>query len=214
MNDLSKLLILAACGSFMGAATGAHAATIPARSVTLLGNLLDSGPTGDALTVTFGEVNGRATPSYRVVGTASDDNGYGPNGGYFIPKTSKLGTESAYRDAFGFHLSSPATVTYTADPVSGAFSNTSVELLKHISTGMGHGTVTPILGTTVGDTLSFANLGSSAYTLVFKGDVSLKSPTAVLGGTVSAVPLPGSLVMFGSALVGLIGFGTRRRIMA
>jgi len=53
---------------------------------------------------------------------------------------------------------------------------------------------------------------NTKYTLLFSGIVDLAlNGTTSFGGTISAVPLPGSLVMFGSALLGLTAFGARRR---
>ena len=76
-------------------------------------------------------------------------------------------------------------------------------------------TTGPVVGTQ--GTLMFSNLPAGEYTLLFSGDAknftSSQLGTEYFSGTISAVPLPGSLVMFGSALIGLGAFGTRRRVV-
>ena len=60
------------------------------------------------------------------------------------------------------------------------------------------------------DTFDFAGLTHGIYTLVLSGNFDgTKLPT--LSGTIQPVPLPGSVVMFGAALVGLTAFGARRK---
>ncbi len=76
---------------------------------------------------------------------------------------------------------------------------------------LSHDVVTP--GEQVGpaNLSHFASLPAGKYTLLLSGvGDSAQGPTT-FGGEISAVPLPGSLIMFGSAMVGVIAFGTRRR---
>ncbi len=74
------------------------------------------------------------------------------------------------------------------------------------------GVVTPGAQIGADNASHFANLPAGKYTLLFSGTVDLgPGGSTSFGGDISTVPLPGSLVMFGSALIGLTAFGARRR---
>lgn len=54
--------------------------------------------------------------------------------------------------------------------------------------------------------------GQGITQLIFSGDYDLFSDYAVAGIEVSAVPVPGAAILFGSALLGFFGFKRRRAV--
>jgi len=124
---------------------------------------------------------------------------------------SQLGTGDTYLAGFTFNL------TKTTDlAVTNVTSGAKYILVKDFSTDGGkNGTTIPYAASVAGigtPVASYANLGSGKYTLLFEGIANLTVGTSEkISATISAVPLPGSLVMFGSALIGLTAMGSRRR---
>lgn len=55
---------------------------------------------------------------------------------------------------------------------------------------------------------------ADSFDLIIGGSLAAGTPSASFGGSVSAVPLPGTLGMLGSGLAGLIGFARRRKSVA
>lgn len=119
---------------------------------------------------------------------------------------NQIGSADAYLAGFTFNLGTASYLQYVPSTPGETWIWT-----KGAPTLAG-GVITP--GAQIGgDNAShFANLDAGKYTLLFGGivDLALGASTS-FGGTISTVPLPGSLLMFGSALIGLTAFGRRRR---
>ena len=130
------------------------------------------------------------------------------------------GKSANYIDSFTFDLNSASSVTFTPDRSEGHGSdhegswNGKITLVKGV---LGKDDqIVSFESATKGkhDSLIFANLGAGEYSLVFQGVVGgsdCGEGSNKYGGTISAVPLPGSIAMFGSALLGLTALGARRR---
>lgn len=122
------------------------------------------------------------------------------------PRGNQIGNSNTYLAGFTFNLGTASYLQYVPSSPGESWIFT-----KGAPTLSG-GIVTP--GAQIGgDNAShFANLDAGKYTLLFRGvvDLALGGSTS-FGGTISTVPLPGSLLMFGSALVGLTAFSRRRR---
>jgi len=203
------LVAIGALGAAMSA-PAAHAATVAFDDVgfgNLTGytasNVLDSNSAVVTATIT------ETAPGLAVVNSVAET-----LDGHAFTLTqhgSQIGTGNDYLAGFTFGLSAPSSIAVT-DVTPGA----KYVVVKDYSTdGGANGTTTPYspsisgIGTPVS---SYADLGIGKYSLIFEGvaDLAVGSSTA-LSATISAVPLPGALVMFGSALIGLTAFGGRRR---
>lgn len=119
---------------------------------------------------------------------------------------SQVGTGDAYLAGFTFNVAKGTDIAVTN--VTPGVSYVVVKDKNSLGTGAFPASISGI-GTPVA---SYANLAAGKYTLFLQGVVDLAlNGSSTVSATISAVPLPGSLVMFGSALIGLTAFGARRR---
>jgi hypothetical protein len=133
------------------------------------------------------------------------------------------GKSGNYVDSFTFDLNSTSSVIFKpgreddrghgSEHSDNAFNGT-ITLVKGVL-GSKDAVVSYETGTKgPHDSLIFANLGAGEYSLVFQGVVggnNCGEGSNSYGGTISAVPLPGSIAMFAPALLGLTGFAASRR---
>ncbi len=129
------------------------------------------------------------------------------------PHGSQTGTVPAYVAGFTFNLGAASYIQYVPSSPGQTWAwikgTPTLEPLA-TATGLTNIDVPAFLGPI--DTPYFANLPAGKYTLLFAGIVNLAvGESTSFGGTISTVPLPGSLVMFGAALLGLTALGARRR---
>ena len=126
---------------------------------------------------------------------------------------SQVGTVPAYVAGFTFNLGTASYVQYVPSSPGQTWAwikGTPVLEPLATSSGLINVDVPDFIGAI--DTPYFADLPAGKYTLLFAGIVNLAvGESTSFGGTLSTVPLPGSLVMFGAALLGLTAFGARRR---
>ena len=94
---------------------------------------------------------------------------------------------------------------------TGKFSNLTYQLVSGVADNSNYTTLSANTPDVAGsDPLTWSGLiDGGSYSLLIQG-TAVSGPGTVTG-ELSAVPLPGSLVMFGSALLGLTAFGARRR---
>lgn len=121
---------------------------------------------------------------------------------------SQIGTGNSYLAGFTFNLTNVADLAVTN--VTAGAKYRVVKDLKSLPNPPGAypASITGI-GVPVG---SYANLVPYKYTLLFEGITNLAIGHSItLTAEISAVPLPGALAMFGSALLGLTAFARRRR---
>jgi hypothetical protein len=128
--------------------------------------------------------------------------------GYYIP----TGTIAAIDSKTGTSV----TASGPTDTFDFSFSVGSASKLSSVYlTGSGTGSPTlklyqgSNLQTAVGGIYSLA--ANTTYEFVVSNVANAKNATLGLSGTVSAVPIPGALVLFGSGLVGLAGYARRSR---
>lgn len=160
----------------------------------------------DTLIVTlsfgFGTQPYRADPSYQVGGGSVS---FGTLDGYYDDPLKRN-----YVTGFTFTLSKPSAVKYQPGQAGQSY-----ELVKGTpnETNPEHFSIGDDDTVTFGPALGAGKLSAGTYTLIFDGSVNFTQvgSSSLYDGTISAVPLPGSLVMFGSALLGLTAFGRRRR---
>ena len=177
--------------------------------------------------VSNGKVHTNASVEYQRDARDHDDDGVGGNdynltqydhvtgttGSQGHGEDDRSGKSGNYIDSFTFNLSSASSVTFTPDRSENSW-NGKITLVQGV---LGSGDViTSFESPTTGrhDSLVFANLAAGEYSLVFQGVVGgsdCGDGSNKFGGTISAVPLPGSIAMFGSALLGLTALGARRR---
>ena len=191
-------------------------------AVAILGAML-SAPVAHATTVAFNDVgfgnltgpshidNSTAVLKAKLTKTTSglvDVNSVVETlGGHAFTLTqhgSQVGTGSNYLAGFTFNVVGGTDIAVTN--VTPGVGYIVVKDKSSLGGGAFPASVSGI-GTTVA---SYANLVAGKYTLLLEGVVGEARSTTV-SATISAVPLPGSLVMFGSALIGLTAFGARRR---
>ncbi len=186
--------------ALLGASSSAHAAPIPALADVTAESLT----LGDSSSVTVTDT--AKAGQYSVYVSTNDFNSGNTNAGNAV----KGGT--AFAAAVDFTLASGNGVSWLADGADPTkFSNVTYKL---ISGSPSQGSTTygslPVLDSGAAFTLAGLTVGDS-YALLIQGVSLIGSGNATLTGTLSAVPLPGALVMFGSALVGLTALGARRR---
>ena len=202
MNLRSSLSALALVGAVFGYSSAAHATDAPLLA-DYEGVVLGNGASDDNNVLT----TLTASPSYSAIhvdaavvnsGSGNTDVGYTPN----------------FAGAVEFQLGNASTVTWK-DYSSANTSSVNYELVSGLPTAntQDWATFTPLSGTgTAPGTLTWSGLTPGAfYSFIITGSHSDSEGDATVTGTLSAVPLPGSLVMFGSALLGLTALGARRR---
>ncbi|MBV8658812.1 MAG: hypothetical protein JO142_13390 [Burkholderiales bacterium] len=143
-----------------------------------------------------------------------------PGGGY--------GAGYSFNDGYTFTLSSPVSSVQGSVADTGLWSLDVQKLSQVGYTSLSFGLFDTINGVTsqVGHTvnvipgsaadLTFSGLQTGAnnhYTLLVSGTEYGSNPSTVgtYSLTVSAVPIPGAVVLFGSGLVGLVGLGRRAK---
>jgi hypothetical protein len=209
----SSLSAFALFGAVLGASSAAHATVVPTNLPVVsyndvgFGNLSGYNPFNIIDNSTAGLIVSLTQTAPGLVTTdivAETLNGKPFTLNQRGKQTGTLG--GSYLAGFTFNLGVPSYIQYVPDAPGQTWTWT-----KGAPTLVG-GVVTP--GAQVGatDASHFASLPAGKYTLLFSGVVNLALNGATsFGGTISTVPLPGSLVMFGSALIGLTAFGARRR---
>ena len=218
------------------AASSAHATTVVSNSYLAYDNIgigtlsgsnpaqvIDGGTAGVTATLTYQEGGGFS--GFTAAGSVQETLGGQPVLPGSVPDygTATSPINGQYLVGFTFDLAAASSIKYT--PGS---SGQNFELAQGIPTEANHDappfisripvdvTVDGIVGSP--NTELFADLPAGTYTLLLYGASPLVVPegrdpfvTGTVGGTISAVPLPGSLAMFGSAFLGLVAFGARRR---
>ena len=205
---MKKLYILAlAAASLVGQSVSAQAAPTPVS-----GLLVDSGIALGSLTLT---PSGSQVTADANAGGLYSVLGLSPNVGLLADSGSP------------FTLTESATLTATG---GSTFSITNGTFTRSYNLSEGVGTLSGTFSGS-GHLISFGDLTGASY----KSDVTITGGTGVFAGvtggigsitgygsfgsilesfsdqaTISAVPLPGSIAMFGSALIGLIGLGRRQ----
>ena len=212
---------------FSGAA---NASTYYALDVIGLGNLNgNSHIDGESANIVFSAtddgsvVTTTATAAETLGGArvtpAQYDDFTGPDYGIYGPNFAVYGGIAI--SGFSFSVLAPSsTVTFTfpeASSFDGTFPNSSWNpFLHYVALNPGVLTDPNAIGGTRGvltspDVVTFADLAPGTYTLSLFARLSADSSQSY-SGTISAVPLPGSLLMFGSALIGLGAIFSRRPI--
>ena len=120
--------------------------------------------------------------------------------------------DNQYEAGYIFTLGVPSSVVFTPATTGLNFVLYKDEPVPEISSQYFEFPLGKVPNTSPG-TLYFADLPAGLYTLDFTGTLNLQldQTSSLSFGTVSAVPLPGSLTMFGTALIGLIGLGTQKQ---
>ena len=168
-----------------------------------------------------GGVFGSALQSIVVSATATETLDGNPVtfpgfGGGFNPYDGPIGDTYSYQAGYEFTLGVPSSVVFAPAATGLNFSmyrGDPFPLSNGIWAFTGNGVPNqPTLVASPG-TRYFANLPEGTYTLDFTGTVNLElgQTSSLSFGTVSAVPLPGALTMFGTALIGLLGLGTQKQ---
>ena len=119
---------------------------------------------------------------------------------------SQIGTGDSYLAGFTFNLGKVSNIAITSVTPGVNYVVVKDKNSLPLPPGSYPASVSGI-GTPVS---SYANLSPGKYTLLLEGVVTAFGTSSV-SATISAVPLPGALMMFGSALIGLTVFGSRRR---
>jgi len=132
------------------------------------------------------------------------------------------GTATIYSTrAFGMPAPSGSVDSSSSNPISVDFS--SLRLAVNITSPFTQSFDAPVWPSTTPNSTSTYNAGTNAYTLTWSNNFSVTSSTGVpvsgtmnvtLGGTLTPVPVPASLWLFGSGLVGLAGIARRRKSAA
>ncbi len=197
INLRSSLSALALVGAFVGFSSAAHAA--PALS-DLTAAPLNAGDVA-AITVTDKAASGG---SY-YVSVLNNDNS--------TVTSVAIGGNSFVLTAVDFTLQSGNGVTWTdSDYNHSKFASVIYQLVDGSPTqgSTSYGSL-PVLASSR-DTFALSGLTAGhSYALLIEGLPTFGTGSYAISGTLSAVPLPGSLVMFGSALLGLTALGARRR---
>ena len=191
MNLRSGLSALALVGAIFSFSHAANAATLSSINIGAL-----DGTAGDQVDVAVVDTNLKGG-SYKIV----VNNYVDPvSAGNIVHGPI---SNTAFSAAVNFTLTNGDGVTFSDYGYTGGkFTNVQYNLLD------GATTLTPDVAGS--DPLSWSGLASEhPYELLITGN-AVSGPGSVTG-TLSAVPLPGSLVMFGSALLGLTALGARRR---
>ena len=215
MNLRSSLSALALVGAVFGYSSAAHATNVPLTDYVVKNSLSATNATYNNLIFTVFDDHGSRANSPASGPAAEPINGYGVQLSGLIPLTSRYTATKASNDfasAIEFTLGSGKAVTWHDYSSSGSISKIQYELVagSPSAKNTSYGSLTPLARTgTVPGTLTWSNLVvGDQYSLIIEGTTET---TGSITGTLSAVPLPGSLLMFGSALLGLTAFGARRR---
>ena len=205
INLRSSLSALALVGAVF-ASSAAHATPTPTFfSITAADGLMLDDSTSVVLSATTGKA-----PKYSVsiLSQATNSGDVNSSGGNSVGSTVVTGVDFTL-DNLGTKVTWTPQTNYGFDPESITY-----KLVHGTPTQASYNTMTPLAEVTVGDSLTWSGLtGGDTYALIIQATsmLSTRNNIATLTGTLSAVPLPGSLVMFGSALLGLTAFGARRR---
>ena len=199
INFRSGVAAVAILGAMLSAPV-AHATTVAFNDVGF-GNL--TGPSHiDGETAVLHATLTKTTPGLVDVNSVAET-----LGGHSFTLTqhgSQVGSGNSYLAGFTFNVVGGTDIAVTN--VTPGVGYIVVKDKNSLGAGAFPASISGI-GTTVA---SYANLAAGKYTLFLEGVVGEARSTTV-SATISAVPLPGSLVMFGSALIGLTAFGARRR---
>ncbi len=204
INLRSSLSALALVGAFVGFSTAAHAA--PMLSVIDDGTLFSGTDNGVTVDVADFNKSGKVKTQYLV----QLDAGLSGNGNPVTFNTASI-ANTPFAAAVTFTLSGNEVKFSNYGVTAGKFSNLSYTLVSGVADNSNYSTLAVKSPVTPGsDPLTWSGLTNNAsYSLLIQG-TAVSGPGTVTG-ELSAVPLPGSLVMFGSALLGLTAFGARRR---
>ena len=206
INLRSGLSALALVGAVVGFSPAAHATPIPTFfSVTAADGLMLDDSTSVVLSATTGKAPKYSVSILSQATISGDENSAGGNS-----VGSKVATGVDFTlDNLGTKVTWTPQTNFGFDPES-----ISYKLVAGTPTQGNYNSLPGLTEVTVGDSLTWSGLtGGNSYALIIQATSTLlsKNSIATLTGTLSAVPLPGSLVMFGSALLGLTAFGARRR---
>lgn len=150
---------------------------------------------------------------------------YGPSSGLTLNDMLNSGTQTSvgpnnlFSFQYSFTVSGPGNTggTYVSQLTNVSNSIDALSLALYGPSGFlaaGTAGTGPSAGEVV---LNYAGLNAGAtYNLVVMGALDPSATQGFFTGsaTVSEVPLPGAVLMFGSALLGLVGFAGRRRFLA
>ena len=202
MSILRTSLVAAGVLGAVMSVSAARASTVAFDDVGF-GNL--TGPLSiDGNTATVTASLSKSDGSLSVVDSVAET--FGGNPFTLTQHGSQLGAGNAYLAGFTFNLGKVSDIAVTS--VTPGVSYVVVKNNNGLPLPPGsYPALVSGIGTTVG---SYANLSPGKYTLLLEGVISSSGSSSV-SATISAVPLPGALVMFGSALIGLTAFGARRR---
>ena len=203
INLRSSLSALALVGAVFGFSSVAHATTAPALAVYDGVTLSASDPLNNQAGVTVTDsFIGRGKVSVNVDANTG------------ASQTNIIGQNTQFAGAVEFTLADGNAVTWSGYGATPPVSKVEYELVAGFPAAKGtdyESSSYPSLAVTTDPstgTLTWSGLAAGDYSLIIEGTTSAY---ATVSGTLSAVPLPGSLVMFGSALLGLTAFGARRR---
>ena len=198
------ILSLAVIGASVAAASSARASAVDLLQIGPAGNPATLGPNGDMISISVGQIFGgsdtllfRTTPEYAV--------------------GQQTGNSFDYAYTFSLNADTPIV---RAQAIYSNINNLKGHLYQDVQTVAGY-TVgsTPITATfkynsanptVTPDMVEYAGLTAGTYTLELSGALSADRSLGSFTGQISAVPLPGSIAMFGAALIGLAAFGNRR----
>jgi len=206
---LKAYLLRAVC--FAGLAVAAGAVTAPANAATTFAltgissttNGIDDSDVANIGGSSFGS-NLTLTGSKLVQADAYYDSTQSSVTGYHPTLTTTTG--NAFTESYTFTLSTASTVSFLLN-------SSPTQSVVFTSASLGATTYTPVGGATTAIAFNTGTLNTGTYTFVFSGLDKTQGTVGVTGSsTVSPVPLPGALVLFGSGLLGLGGVARRRKM--
>ena len=98
--------------------------------------------------------------------------------------------------------------TTSENTQNGSITDFMIEIFQVGMGSIGSAPIAPITGTQSGASLSFTMIAGEIYRIVLMGTDLGTSPDYTL--QISAIPIPAAALLFGSALLGLFGFGRRK----